>query len=140
MGRIDRFEDIEAWQRARDLTRLIYHLTRREPLCKDWDLQRQLRRASVSIMANIAEGFGRKSSKEFANYLNMAHASAAEVQSRIYVALDQNYLNRSDFEECYAMCEECSRMTQSFQNYLSSLKDSDSRQRRNSQIPQLLNS
>lgn len=88
MGRIERFEDIRAWQKARDLTRLIYHLTRCDPLCKDWDLQRQLRSASVSIMANIAEGYGRKSHKEFANYLNMAHASAAEVQSHIYVALD----------------------------------------------------
>ncbi len=132
MGRIERFEDIQAWQKARDLTRLIYHLTRCDPLCKDWDLQRQLRRASVSIMANIAEGYGRKSHKEFANYLNMAHASAAEVQSHIYVAWDQNYLSRSDFEECYTMCEECSRMTQSFQNYLSNLQGSDSQKRRNS--------
>ncbi len=132
MGRIERFEDIQAWQKARDLTRLIYHLTRRDPLCQDWDLQRQLRRASVSIMANIAEGYGRKSHKEFANDLNMAHASAAEVQSHIYVALDQNYLSRSDFEECYVMCEECSRMTQSFQNYLSRLQGSDSRKCRDS--------
>ena len=83
-------------------------------------------------MANIAEGYGRKSHKEFSNYLNMAHASAAEVQSHIYVALDQNYLSRSDFNECYAMCEECSRMTQSFQNYLSSIQGSDSRKRRDS--------
>ena len=83
-------------------------------------------------MANIAEGYGRKSHKEFSNYLNMAHASAAEVQSHIYVALDQNDLSRSDFNECYAMCEECSRMTQSFQNYLSSIQGSDSRKRRDS--------
>ena len=128
LGRIERFEDIQAWQKARDLTRLIYYLTKRDPFCKDWDLQRQICRASVSIMANIAEGFGRKSHKEFANYLNMAHASAAEVQSHIYVALDQSYVSRSDFEECYTMCEECSRMTQSFQKYLSSLQSSDSRQ------------
>ena len=124
MGRIDRFEDIQAWQKARDLTQFVYLLTKRDPFCKDWDLQRQLRRASISIMANIAEGYGRRSHREFANYLNMAHASVAEVQSHIYVALDQNYLTRNDFDECFAKCEECSRMTQAFQNYLNSLNPS----------------
>ena len=69
-------------------------------------------------MANIAEGFGRRSKKEFANFLNMAHGSAAELQCHLYVALDQNYIKRKEFEELYERVEEVSKMIQGFMNYL----------------------
>lgn len=74
MAKIERFEDIQAWQKSRELNKNIYQVT-----TKDFTLRDQIRRASVSIMANIAEGFGRRSNKEFSNFLNMAHGSAAEV-------------------------------------------------------------
>ena len=77
----------------------------------DYGLRDQVRRASVSIMANIAEGFGRHSDKEFANFLNIAHGSVAEVQSHLYVALDLNYIERMKFNELYSLLDEVSRMT-----------------------------
>jgi four helix bundle protein len=87
---------------------------------KDFSLRDQIRRASVSIMANIAEGFGCRSKKEFANFLNMAHGSAAEVQCHLYVALDQNYFKQEDFEIIYDKVDEVSKMIQGFMKYLNS--------------------
>jgi len=80
---------------------------------KDYGLREQIRRASVSIMANIAEGFGRHSDREFANFLNIAHGSAAEVQSHLYVALDLGYLAEVEFSKLYESLNEISRMTYS---------------------------
>ena len=89
---------------------------------KDFSLCDQIRRASTSIMANIAEGFGRKSKKEFANFLNMAHGSAAEVQCHLYIASDLNYINKEDFTALYEQVDEVSKMIQGFMNYLNTLK------------------
>ena len=99
-----------AWQRARETTKLIYRATCDGPFSKDFGLRDQLRRASVSVMANIAEGFGRRSDKEFANFLNMAHGSAAECQSHLHVALDLAYLSQDSFDYLYLQFDECSRM------------------------------
>jgi four helix bundle protein len=110
MATFKRFEDILAWQKARVITKQVYQLTSRGQFSKDFGLRDQARRASVSIMANIAEGFGRRSDKEFANFLNMAHGSAAECQSHLYVALDLGYLEQPDFEILYSAFEECSKM------------------------------
>lgn len=120
MGKINRFEDIQAWQKARELTKEIYRATQLPSFSKDFLLRDQTRRASISIMANIAEGFGRKSKKEFANFLNMSHGSSAEVQSHLYVALDQNYIEKKDFNILYNKAGEVSRMIQGFMNYLNS--------------------
>jgi four helix bundle protein len=122
MGKIERFEDIQAWQKARELNRNIYNITKNSHFSKDFSLRDQIRRASVSIMANIAEGFGRRSKKEFSNFLNMSHGSAAEIQCHLYVALDQNYINKNDFQELYDKVAEVSKMIQGFMNYLSKLK------------------
>ncbi|MFQ5903161.1 MAG: four helix bundle protein [Candidatus Binatia bacterium] len=116
--KIERFEEIQSWQKARELNREMYDITKNAQFSKDFSLRDQIRRATVSIMANIAEGFGRKSKKEFANFLNMAHGSAAEVQCHLYVALDQNYINRKEFEGLYERAEEVSKMIQGFMNYL----------------------
>ncbi|HEX8719384.1 MAG TPA: four helix bundle protein, partial [Pyrinomonadaceae bacterium] len=78
---------------------------------KDYGLRDQVRRASVSIMATIAEGFGRRSDKEFDNFLNMAHGSVSEVQSHLYVALDLTYVERAEFDAMYSLLDEVSRMT-----------------------------
>ncbi|MGE3169963.1 MAG: four helix bundle protein [Pyrinomonadaceae bacterium] len=98
------------WQKARIVTKGVYEVTSDGPFSKDFGLRDQLRRASVSIMANIAEGCGRRSDKEFANFLNMARGSASECQSHLYVALDLAYMANSDFDELYQMFDECSRM------------------------------
>lgn len=111
MAGFRRFEDIVAWQKARETNRLIYKMTGEGNFSKDFDLRSQIRRASTSIMANIAEGFGRRSDKEFANFLNIAHASTYEVQSHLYVALDLNYVGKDDFADLYSRLEEICRMT-----------------------------
>ena len=118
MAKIERFEDIQAWQKDRELNKEIYGITKSSNFSKDFSLKDQIRRASVSIMANIAEGFGRRSKKEFMNFLNIAHASAAEVQCHLYIALDQNYIGRKDFESLYGNTEGVSKMIQGFMNYL----------------------
>ena len=92
-----RIEDIQAWQKAREVTKMIYAVTSNGLFAKDFGLRNQIQRASVSIMANIAEGFGRRSDKEFANFLNMAHGSVSETQSHLYVALDLHYLDQETF-------------------------------------------
>ena len=118
MGKIEKFEDIVAWQKARILVKKVYGVCRVESYKKDYPLIDQTRRSAVSIMANIAEGFARRTNKEFINFLGIAHASAAEFQSHLYVALDQNYISDTDFNVLYKMAEEISKMIQGFINYL----------------------
>jgi four helix bundle protein len=114
MATIRRFEDIEAWKRARDLTKEAYTITKAGEFARDLGLRDQIRRASVSIMANIAEGFGRNSDKEFAHFFNIAIASAVEVQSHLYVALDQNYVEDPTFQKLYALAAESIRLSKAF--------------------------
>ena len=111
MSRIERFEDLIAWQKARELTRAIYRITRHGAFAKDFGLSGQMQRASVSIMSNIAEGFERGSRGEFHQFLSTAKASCAEVRSTLYVALDVGYLNQSDFDELLSQAEEVARIT-----------------------------
>jgi four helix bundle protein len=118
MATFKRFEDILAWQRARAVTKQVYEITTSGNFSKDFGLRDQLRRASVSIMANIAEGFGRRSDKEFANFLNMAHGSAAECQSHLYVALDLGYLTEQTLKNLYSSFEECSKMVIALSHHL----------------------
>ncbi|MBK9526991.1 MAG: four helix bundle protein [Acidobacteria bacterium] len=110
MSSFRKFEDILAWQKARMLTKRVYQVTRQEEFARDYGLRDQIRRASVPIMANIAEGFGRKTNKEFANFLVMSHGSAAEVQSHLYIALDLTYIDDETFKELYALVDEISLM------------------------------
>ena len=111
MATFTRLEDIQVWQKARELTRKIYEVTANGKFAQDYGLKGQIQRASVSIMANIAEGFGRRSDKEFANFLNIAHGSVSEVQSHLYVALDLSYLSTSSFTELDGLRDEVSRMS-----------------------------
>jgi len=92
MSAVKNFEDLKCWQAARELTRLIYQVSGQDPLAKDWDLRAQIRRASVSAMSNIAEGFGRRSEKEFVRFLEMSQSSVQEVKSLTFVIEDQSYL------------------------------------------------
>lgn len=119
MRTIKRFEDIQAWQKAREVTRQIYQVTAQGGWGRDFALKEQTRRAAVSIMLNIAEGFARSTDKEFSHFLFQAHGSAAEVQSALYVALDQGYIADAEFKMLYHSVEEISRMLLSFSKYLS---------------------
>lgn len=118
MATVRRFEDIVAWQRAREITQRVYQITQNDGFAKDFGLRDQIRRASVSIMANIAEGFARRTDKDFAYFLNIARSSTAETQSHLYVALDQEYIVESDFEELYSGLEEISKMIFAFAKHL----------------------
>jgi four helix bundle protein len=84
----ERFEDLIAWQKARELARIVYQVSRKEAFAKDFGLASQVQRAAVSIMSNIAEGFERSNPREFHHFLVVAKASCAEVRSQLYLALD----------------------------------------------------
>ncbi|SRR5215204_4411316 len=118
MAGFKKFEEIQAWQKARKATRRVYEITSDGKFAKDFGLRDQIRRASISIMANIAEGQGRFSNKEFANFLNIAHGSVAETQSHLYVALDMEYFNQDNFHELYDLLDEVARMTMSLMKHL----------------------
>ncbi|MFA5286208.1 MAG: four helix bundle protein [Smithellaceae bacterium] len=108
--KVQSFEGLIAWQKARDLTKQIYCLTRREPLCRDFGLCSQMQRASVSIMANLAEGFERGSSAEFHQFIVISKGSCAELISHLYVALDIGYIKKEEFETINAQAAEVSRI------------------------------
>ena len=97
MAAFKRFEEIHAWQKARQLVVAVYKVTDDGRLSKDFGLKNQLCRAAVSTMSNIAEGFGRKSNKDFAHFLDVSRGSALEVQSLLYVALDICYIAEDEF-------------------------------------------
>ena len=118
MATIKRFEEIHAWKKARELVKEIYRLCETEPLKKDYGLKEQLRRSAVSAMSNIAEGFARKTNREFAYFLDVAKGSATEVQSLLYVALDVSYIDQADFDQLYQLAEETNAMVIVFANYL----------------------
>ncbi|PKN64988.1 MAG: four helix bundle protein [Deltaproteobacteria bacterium HGW-Deltaproteobacteria-15] len=104
------FENLEAWKIARELTNRIYGLTREEPMARDFGFIDQIRRASVSVMNNLAEGHERGSSKEFVKFLFIARGSAGEVRSMLYVALDQGYMLRENFEDIRDLAIRCSQL------------------------------
>ena len=116
--KITRFEDIEAWQLSRELTRSIYKVTKNHSFSKDYGLRDQICRASVSIMSNIAEGFNAGSHADFARFMSYAQRSGAEVQAHLYVALDQNYLDRDTFHDLYEIISKTSAKIGAFIKYL----------------------
>ena len=103
---IERFEDFIAWQKARKLTAAIYKVTNEGDFVRDFGLKDQIRRAAVSSMSNIAEGFERGRSAEFHQFLSVAKASCAEVRAQLYVALDAGYLSTSAFDGLMAQATE----------------------------------
>ena len=103
MATFRRFEDIQAWQLGRALNREVYRLTSEGAFARDFGLRDQIRRASVSVTSNVAEGYGRRSPRDFARFLTMASGSVAEVQSQLYLALDLDYVSADDFDETLAL-------------------------------------
>ena len=118
MAKIERFEDIEAWKRSRLLTKKIYNCTKQRGFEKDFGLKDQIRRASVSTMSNISEGFERGGNKEFLQFLATAKGSSGEVRSQLYVALDQGYITQQQFDDMYRHAEAISKMVGGFMAYL----------------------
>jgi len=118
MARIQRFEDLEAWKIAREVTREVYAVSRQGDFARDFGLRDQICRSSVSIMSNVAEGFERDGDKEFVNFLSIAKASAGETRSLLYVALDQNYISNAEFESISGRLIENSRVISGLSNYL----------------------
>ena len=115
---IERFEDIEAWQAARNLTQGIYRTTGGPSFSKDFGLRDQVQRAAVSVMANISEGFDANSDDEFIHFLRYALRSATEVQSHLYVAADQGYISGEDFTQLYDQATEAKKLIAGFIRYL----------------------
>ena len=99
--KFEKFEDIDSWKEARILTSEIYQLSKDTRLANDFGLRDQIQRASVSIMSNIAEGFDSGSKKSFINFLRYSFRSTAEVQSLLYVILDQKYISENDFNDMF---------------------------------------
>jgi len=118
MATIYRFEDLDAWKIARELTQDVYRITQADEFSRDFGLKNQIRKASVSVMSNIAEGFERDGNREFCNFLSIGKGSAGEVRSQLYVALDQDYITRSEFDHIYLKAQESGRVIAGLSNYL----------------------
>jgi four helix bundle protein len=118
MAGITRFEEIEGWKTARQLTNIIYRLTEQGAFIKDYGLKDQIRRAGVSIMSNIAEGFESRTDTQFVNFLGHARGSAGEVRSQLYIALDLKYISHEQFAEACELADKSSRQITRFMNYL----------------------
>jgi len=122
MATIKRFEDLEIWQLRREYCKEIYKITRYTAFSKDFDLVRQIRKSTGSIMDNIAEGFGRGGNNEFRNFLSIALGSVSESRSQLYRAYDQKYINQSEIKHLLEKNEEICNKTG---NLISYLKSSD---------------
>lgn len=120
MAGITRFEEIEAWKTARQLTTLIYTVSEQGIFARDFGLKDQIRRASVSAMSNIAEGFESRTDTQFINFLGHAKGSSGEVRSQLYVALDLKYISQEQFAEAYEFADKASRQISRFMDYLES--------------------
>ena len=118
--KLTHFEQLDSWQEARKLNQHIYRLTTDNGFRRDFALVDQIRRASISIMANIAEGFDRSSNKELIRFLYIAMASASEVKSHLYVALDREYIDKENFERVYAQTTKTGKLINAFISYLRS--------------------
>lgn len=117
--KIERFEDLECWKEARILVNMVYKaINFSEKFKKDYRLRDQITNAAVSSMSNIAEGFSRRSNREFIQYLFISKSYATEVQSEAYVALDQKYITRETFEDVYNQAEKVSKLDSGLITYL----------------------
>jgi four helix bundle protein len=120
------FEQIIAWQKARALNKFIYEITSKPKFIKDFALQHQIRKASISISSNIAEGYGRKSNKEFIQFLSIAKASCFELKSQLYLTHDVKYITDDEFKESYDLAEEVSKTIHGFIKHIENKQDSRS--------------
>ena len=118
MSTFSKFEEIIVWQKARLIVNKMYEVCTNEHFKRDYSLKDQTIRASISIMLNIAEGFGRQTNKEFRNFLFYSNGSVTELQSALYIALDRKYISKEIFDEIYNQCTEVSKMLSGLIKYL----------------------
>lgn len=118
MGKFESFEEIISWQKSRSLNKRIYEITSKEKFKMDFELTRQLRRASISITSNIAEGFERNTDKEFIYFLYVAKASSAEIRSQLYLALDLEYITIHEHKELFSEVSEITKLISGLIKYL----------------------
>lgn len=121
MSKVERFEDLQVWQMAHDLSVVIYKMTMDGEFSRDWGLRGQIQRAAVSVMSNIAEGFERYSRQEFKQFLSIARGSCAEVRSQIQLAKSLGYVADSD---CLSIYEKCITLSRAIGGLRSSLERS----------------
>ena len=118
MAKIERFEDLQSWQKARQLCMQVFDLTERGSFARDYELRNQIRGASGSIMHNVAEGFDAGSDAEFTRFLKIARRSASEVQSQLYLALDRKYIAQHDLDTVYETATEIKKLINGLIAYL----------------------
>ena len=118
MTAITRFEEIQAWQQGRELARLVYAVTAQGEFARDFALRDQIRRATISVLSNIAEGFERGGNKEFRHFLSIARGSAGEVRAQLYVALDVGLLSQQQFDELHPLVTQTGRLIAGLMRYL----------------------
>ena len=122
MPKIERFEDLKCWQEARVLVKMVYEASGKGDMAKDFDMRSQIRRAAISTMNNVAEGFGRYSKKEFVRFLEYSSSSACEVKSVAYAALDLNYWTENEVNQIQNKAEEVKALDLGMIRYLNSRK------------------
>lgn len=118
MGKAKRFEDLDVWKTARALTNMIYDLSDTGRFAKDFALRDQMRRAAVSVLSNVAEGFESRTQRLFADFLGRAKGSAGEVRAQLYIALDRQYISKEQFRRAYDLADKASRQLARFIQYL----------------------
>jgi four helix bundle protein len=118
MVAIKRFEDIQAWQAARELTQMIYVMSTRGRFARDYRQRDQIQGSAISVMSNIAEGFDARTDREFIRFLGYARRSATELQSQLYIALDQSYITQEEFRQIYAQATKTKGLIGGFIRYL----------------------
>ncbi len=118
MAKIEKFEDIESWKLAREVTKLVYRVSATGGFSRDFPLRDQIRRSAISIMSNIAEGFERDGDKEFVQFLAIAKGSCGEARAQLYVASDQEYVDPVQFQAIYEKLVETSRLIGGLMKYL----------------------
>ena len=118
MTTLQRFEDVDAWKLSREITKLIYQYSGQGKFSKDYCLRDQIRRAAISVMSNIAEGFERGGNKEFIQFLSIAKGFTAEIESQLYIALDNNYISHAQFHELIHSTHSIKSLISGFIRYL----------------------
>ncbi len=118
MTTVKRFEDLHCWQSSRELVNMVYEATKESPFNHDFGLRDQIRRAAVSVMSNIAEGFNAGSDSEFIRFLSFSRRSVSETQSQSYIALDQKYITQDRFDHIYSKANEIERQVNALIGYL----------------------
>ena len=122
MSTILRFEELDCWNSAQELLMSIYLIMKKDEVRKEFSFQDQIKRAALSVSNNIAEGFERKSAKERIRFLEYSSGSRSEVKSMLYAALKLEFINQSEFDSTFALCEKCQGQVKGFLKYLHSIK------------------